>query len=968
MAMRAPIGMPAMSKRSKRVMTTLVGLVVLAIIWFQFVGIWVNWEWFKEVGYGQVFTTQAVTRILLFAVGALGVGAVVFFSLLAAYRSRPVFVPTGDVDPLSPYRTVVSTRPRVFALAISILVGLICGFSAQGDWKIVQLWIHAQPFGTTDPQFGHDVGFYVFTLPGLEMVLGWLFVLVALSFFAVLVTQYLYGGLRLSGPGRRITSQAALQLSLLVGVFVLIKAVQYWFDRYALLFSNRSSLFTGASYTDVNAVLPAKIILMVIAVICAVGFIVGAFLRSVKLPGIALALLVLSSVLIGGVWPLVLQQVVVNPNRISKEPPYISRNIAATRSAYGIGSQNVTYMPYTPASSDDPTKLVADKDTVPFARLLDPNVISPAFTQAKQGANIYGFPSQLSVDRYPTAANGQNQDYIVAARELVAANLTGDQTNWINQHVVYTHGNGLVAAPANQVNQGLPAFTVSDLTTKGDIRVDQPRIYYGSMAPNYAIVGAQNSSSAREFDTESQKYTYAGLGGVQIGNLFQRLVFATHYGEANFLFSSEINDNSKIMYNRDPRQRVELAAPFLTTDTKPYPAAVGGRVVWIVDAYTTVQNYPYAQNVTLSKATTNSLTSRSGAVQTDTDISYIRNSVKATVDAYDGTVTLYESGANDPVLKAWEGVFPGLIKPAESVTPELRAHFRYPEDLFEIQRSLLVKYHVDNPVDFSQSSGFYNVPDDPTVADSAGQPPYYLQVKLPGATKADFELTSVLTAFERQFMNAYVSASSDPANYGRITVLTLPTNPQTPGPAQIQALFRSTSEVSSAVLNATNAGGSQVTFGNLLTLPVNGGLLYVEPFYIKSQSTSSVPALNYVLVWYAGQVGVGPTLAEALARAVPKTAPTDVPNGTGTSTPQSNTTAGPTGTGPLPVDQKAAGAALQVASDDLEKARTAGDLGAIGAATQKLQEAVKNYLKFVAPAPSGSSTPTPTEGTSRSGG
>jgi len=548
-----------MSKRSKRVLITIAAIIVLAILWFQFVGVYINWLWFGEVGYRQGWSTQVLSEVLLFIIGGVVGAGAVFLSLLLAYRSRPVFVPSGEADPLSPYRTVVSSRPKTFIFSISILVGIICAFSAQGSWRTVQLWLHAQNFGVSDPQFGHDVGFYVFTLPGLQLILGWMFALVALSFFAVLITQYLYGGLRFSGPGRRITSQAAFQLSMLVGVFVLIKAVQYWFDRYALLFSSRGGKFTGASYTDVNAVLPAKIILMVIAVICAVGFIVGAFLHSVKLPAIALALLVLSSVLIGGVWPLVLQQVVVTPNGITKEPPYITRNIDATRAAYGIGSDDVKYVKYSDQATLTATGgvPVAAAQTVASARLLDPNILSETFTQNEQLRNFYGFTDPLSVDRC-TDSTGRMQSYIVALRELNTAGLSGDQTNWIQQHMVYTHGDGFIAAPANQVGpDGYPVFSVSDLNNKGVIPVTQPRIYYGPLATTYSIVGSDSPKVTREYDTDQTSYTYAGSGGVPVGNLFDRLVFGTHYGGGNFLFSSEINGNSKIMYVRDPRERVE---------------------------------------------------------------------------------------------------------------------------------------------------------------------------------------------------------------------------------------------------------------------------------------------------------------------------------------------------------------------------------------------------------------------------
>ena len=528
---------------------------------------------------------------------------------------------------------------------------------------------------------------------------------------------------------------------------------------------------------------------------------------------------------------------------------------------------------------------------------------------------------------------------------------------------------------------GYPDYVVSDLAAlqrqqaggaAPAIPVAQPRTYYGQLVTDYAIVGT-DGGSAREYDTDSSRYTYTGSGGVPVGNLFQRAVFATEYGEQNFLFSTEINSNSKILYNRDPIDRVKLAAPFLTADTKAYPAVVDGKIVWIVDAYTTAANYPYAQNVTLSDATNNSLAARGAASQTSQQVSYIRNSVKATVDAYDGTVTLYAVDESDPVLKAWEGVFPGLVKPNSDVSASLRAHFRYPQDLFEVQRSLLVRYHVDDPVDFFQSSGFWRVPNDPTVSDTvqAPQPPYYLQVKLPGSDAATFQLTSVLTGFQREFMSAYVSAGSDPGDYGKLTVLRLPTATQTPGPQQVQQLFRTTQEISSLVTLATNQGGSRVIWGNLLTLPVNDGLLYVEPFYIQGATTattsgSSFPQLNRVLVWYAGRVGVGTTLTQALTRAA-QSAPVQTPiTGDGADiltdpTGASTTPTAPSTSAPPPADQQAALTQMDAAASALEAAKASGDLGQIGAASQKLEDAVRNYLALAGTSiPSASLGPVPT--------
>lgn len=984
MATRPPAGMPVLSPRAKRVVIAVVALIVALILWFQFVGVYVNFAWYREIDATQVFTVQLWTRLVLFLIAGVGMGAVIFFSLMLAYRSRPVFLPTNEVDPLAPYRTVVSAHPKLFAFGVSGLIGLICGLSAQGSWQTVQLWLHGGDFGRKDAEFGHDIGFYMFRLPLIQMILTWLFVATALAFVAVLVVQYVFGGIRLSaGKHRKVTAQAALQLSILVGVFVLIKAVQYWFDRYDLLFSTRSGIFTGASYTDVHAVLAAKIILMIIAAICAVGFIVGGVLKSIKLPVIALALLVLSSILIGGVWPLVLQKVVVEPSAISREAPFIERNIDATRQAYGISSDNVQYVNYDKDKEGvNPSKLAdLEPGTVNNARLLDPNLLSATFTQREQLRNFYGFAKQLSVDRY-TNSDGVTRDYVVAAREIDVNNFQSSQQGWINQHLVYTHGDGFVAAPANKLVDGYPVFEVSDVANPdGGIPVEQPRIYYGALAPDYAIVGAPEGANSREYDTDTTKYTYTGTGGVPVGGFFGRLIFASHYSEPNFLFSSEINSESKILYNRDPRDRVKKAAPFLTVDTRPYPAVVDGRIVWIVDAYTTAQNYPYAETVTLSDATSNSLQAARGATaQTDKQVSYIRNSVKAVVDAYNGTVTLYQVQDDDPVLNAWEAVFPNLITPGSEISPDLRAHFRYPEDLFEVQRSLIARYQVSDPTDFFQNSNFWKVPNDPTESGAtAAQPPYYLEIALPGESDPHFMLTTAMTWFDREYISAYITANGDPDHYGEIVVQRLPSDIQTPGPVLIQQLFNSNTDISNYVTTRNTPGRSQILTGNLLTLPTDKGLLYVEPLYLQGVSTSSYPQLGQVLVWYNGQVGMGPSLAAALENASPAdisdvdtNPPSDsvepFPSATGgqtgseapppetesqevpstSSTPP--TTTGSNGGSPgVPIDPQQALENMQRAQQALSDAKASGDLGAIGDATQKLYDAVQSYLEVAGP-------------------
>ena len=536
--------------------------------------------------------------------------------------------------------------------------------------------------------------------------------------------------------------------------------------------------------------------------------------------------------------------------------------------------------------------MAADRATTSNIRLLDPTIVSPAFTQFQQGKNFYYFPDQLTIDRY-SGPDGNLRDYVVAARELNPDRLIDNQRDWINRHTVYTHGNGFIASPANTVrgiandpnqNGGYPEFLASVVGANGSVvspgpaPLDQPRIYFGPViagaADDYAIVGKNGAD--REYDyetnTETKNYTYAGSGGVPIGNWLTRSVFAAKFAERNFLFSNVIGSNSKILFNRDPAERVEAVAPWLTTDTSVYPAIVNKRMVWIVDGYTTLDNYPYSELTSLSSATADSNEVALNRLAPDKQVSYIRNSVKATVDAYDGTVTLYAQDEQDPVLQAWMKVFPGTVKPKSDISPELQAHLRYPEDLFKVQRALLAKYHVDDPVTFFSTSDFWDVPLDPNPTASSYQPPYYIVAKdlAENDSSASFQLTSAMNRFRRDFLAAYISASSDPATYGKITVLTIPG--QVNGPKLAYNAITTDTAVSQDLGVIGRDNQNRIRWGNLLTLPVaQGGLLYVEPVYASpgaSDAASSYPRLIRVAMMYNDKVGYGPTVQRCADRVV----------------------------------------------------------------------------------------------------
>ncbi len=675
MNMRPAARMPKLTRRSRILIGVALAVVVLLLVGPRLIDAYVDWLWFGELGYRSVFTTVLVTRIVVFLVAGLLVGAIVFAGLALAYRTRPVFVPTtGPNDPVARYRTAVMARLKLFGIGIPVVIALLAGIVAQSYWTRVQLFLHSGSFGITDPQFGKDLGFYAFELPFYRLVLSYVFVAVFLAFLANLVGHYIFGGIRLAGRTGALSRAARIQLVALVGLLVLLKAFAYWLDRYELLSHTRGGKpFTGAGYTDINAVLPAKLILLAIALICAAAVFSALFLRDLRIPAIGLVLLLLSSLIVGAGWPLIVEQISVKPNAAQKESEYISRSITATRQAYGLTNDSVTYRDYSGNAPATAQQVASDRATTSNIRVLDPTIISPAFTQFQQGKNFYYFPDQLSIDRY-AGPDGSLRDYVVAARELNPDRLIDNQRDWINRHTVYTHGNGFIASPANTVrgiandpnqNGGYPEFLASVVGANGSVispgpaPLDQPRVYYGPVisdtAADYAIVG--KTGADREYDyetnTETKNYTYSGTGGVPVGNWLARTVFAAKFAERNFLFSNVIGSNSKILFNRDPAQRVEAVAPWLTTDSTVYPAIVNKRMVWIIDGYTTLDNYPYSELTSLSSATADSNEVAVNRLAPDKQVSYIRNSVKATVDAYDGTVTLYAQDESDPVLKAW---------------------------------------------------------------------------------------------------------------------------------------------------------------------------------------------------------------------------------------------------------------------------------------------------------------------------
>ena len=746
---------------------TIVILVVLSGVLLSLSGFYADWLWFKSVDFTSVWTTVLTTKIFLFVIAGLLTSSIILLNIIIAYKRRPLYVPLSiEADNLERYRAQIEPIKRWVVLALAVGLFYFAGTSGSAMWESWLLFKNSTSFGVKDPQFNMDISFFAFKLPFYQTMIAWAISTLILSIIAAAVVHYLYGGIRLQVQEDRTTVAARVQLSVLLGGVVLMKAVAYWFDRYQLALKE-SKLITGLTYTDVNATLPAKAILAAIAVVCALLFFANIIRRSWVLPAAGTALLVVSSVLIAGIYPGAIQQFQVKPSESSKEAPFIQRNIDATRSAYGL--DNVAISDYQATVATNTGQLADDAATIANIRLMDPNVLSATFRQLQQIRPYYSFPESLDIDRY--TVDGVKRDVVIAVREL---NIEGNPSrNWINDHLVYTHGFGLVAAYGNDRDiDGKPKFAVGNLPPTGALGKFEPRVYFGENVPNYSIIGGVKTDTPVEFDypddtspNGQRNYTYTGSGGVPVGSLINKVIFALKYQEQRILLSNLINKDSKILFERNPRDRVAKVAPWLTLDGDPYPALVDGKIMWIIDGFTTSAGYPYSRQSVLSNVIADIQGSATIGAQRNQTVNYIRNSVKATVDAYNGTVTLYEWNEKDPVLKTWAKAFPNTIKPKSEISAQLLEHIRYPEDLFRVQREILSSYHVKTAEAFYGGQDFWRVPRDPSTfgANASAQPPYYLTLQMPGTKKPVFSLTTpFVPRGGRENLSAFAVVNSDP--------------------------------------------------------------------------------------------------------------------------------------------------------------------------------------------------------------
>ncbi|MFU0534467.1 UPF0182 family protein [Gardnerella pickettii] len=891
------------------IVAIVVAIAFICSIIFGFSTFITDCMWYAQLGFESVIWIQLAAKIGVWALYALLMAAFGYLSAYIAIKKRPgsedgVYVKEkGNI--LDTKKGISSKLAMHVAGVVSLIVGAVFGMQFYNHWVQILLMFNYQSFGIKDPQFGFDNGFYVFALPGLRLFTRAFIVLLAVSLLFSVITNALMGAVRITLPvdGKgifSITKSARRQISAWFMLVVIFWSVLQILDVFAIVNLDGSKI-TGGSYTDMNAGVPSSIAMAVITLI--VGIVITAWLlkshalngnvkigtrfvvavKAWRTPAIAVASLVVCAMVLSFAWPALLQRFKVAPNAQELEATYIQRNIDATKFAYGLN--NVKKESYNATSEGKSGALAKEAESTAQIRLLDPQVTSPTFRQLQQSKQYYTFADTLSVDKYDI--DGVSQDTVIAARELDLAG--NDNRNWVNDHTVYTHGYGVVAAYGNKVTaDGQPQFMEYGIPTQGKLtklKKYEPRIYFSPNAPKYSIVGSPKGAAPWEFDyptgSNGALTTFKGNGGPSVGNFFSKLLHAIRFESDQILFSDRVTANSQILYDRDPKTRVSKVAPYLTLDGRVYPAVVDGRVKWIVDGYTTSDSYPYSQMTDFGQVTQDSTTTTSRSIKglTNQRANYIRNSVKATVDAYDGSVDLYVWDKKDPVIKAWRSIFPGHYHDISKISGDLMSHIRYPESLFKVQRHLLAKYHVDSASQFFSGEDFWQTPVDPTESQSLQredilQPPYYLTLQTRGANKPVFSLVSTYIPAgrsTREILTGFLSVNSDAGNvagkvsenYGKLRLQELPKVSNVPGPGQAQNNFNANANVSKE-LNLLESGSTKVKRGNLLTLPLGGGLVYVEPVYVQSSGSTSYPLLKKVLVAFGDQVGFADTLDEAL--------------------------------------------------------------------------------------------------------
>jgi uncharacterized membrane protein (UPF0182 family) len=836
-----------------RGLTSLIILLVALLLAVPSAAVfYTDWLWFKEVGFEGVFVRRLNAQALVFGIAFVSVFLVLFFNLRFARRalSRPQIVLGTGIDGRS--IAIDSGRISGLSMTVAIVVALLVGISAASNWLMWLSSFHAQPFGHVDAMFGKDVSYYVFILPALRAIRQLALVTFALSLIGAGLYYVLSGSFVIEArsstsfwPRLRLIPSARRHLGILIAILFLLVAWGTWLDVYGLLTSpSTPAVGYGISYTDAHARIPFLRVQLIVLVIGAVLALMYGFTRR----GWPLMLAIGSYLLIavtGTVYGAFLQRVVVSPNELEREQPFIMRNMEATRKAYGL--EDVEERQLSGSAELSAPDIISNAATIENVRLWDHQPLLQTFAQIQEIRTYYDFAS-VDNDRY--VINGKLRQVMLSARELNTDSL--QNRTWISERLTYTHGYGLTLGPVNQVTtEGLPVLFIRDLppVSTVDIKIDQPSLYFGEVSNDYVIVRSKQPEFhyPREGDDNAMT-TYDGTGGVQLGGLLRRMLFAVRFASTDILFTDRIRSDSRILFHRRVADRVETLAPFLTFDHDPYLVVADGRLFWIQDAYTTTANYPYSTPIVRSSGTFN----------------YIRNSVKIVIDAYHGTTSLYLADPADPLALTMQRVFPGIFRPMEDMPASLRQHVRYPEDIFQYQAAVFQGYHMTNPQVFYTKEDQWQVPMLEVERTTVPMQPYYTIMRLPGQKHPEFIQMLPFTPRLKDNLSAWMVARSDGEHYGKLMVFQFPKQKIVYGPKQIVGRI-SQDEIISPQVTLWDQQGSQVIWGTLLVIPVNESLLYVRPLYLRA-AEGRIPELKRVIVAYQNRIVMSETLTQGLAQ------------------------------------------------------------------------------------------------------
>jgi uncharacterized membrane protein (UPF0182 family) len=911
--------------------------------------------WFREIGFQQVFWRILSSKALLVGVFFAVFFVLSFVNLLVVRRSIPAYrMPADEDDPMARLREAFIPLSRWIPLGASAVLALLFSLRMAPVWDRFILAANQVPFGSVDPIFNRDIGFFVFRLPMYEVIYGWLFSALVVITLMVSATYYIVGAIRPQASINRVSPQVKVHLSVLIGLLALLRAWGYRLDQFELLYSPRG-VVEGASFTDVNAELPALKLLVAISIISAVLFLVNIRFRGWTLPLIGVGLWLLTSILAAGLFPFIVQRFRVEPAELQRERPFIQRNIEATRTGFGLDAMQVREFPIEPglqAASVEGNRTALDN-----VRLWDPQTLKTAYRQLQEIRTYYQF-QDVDVDRYDL--DGGRRQLMLALRELDTGGL--ESRTWQNDHLVFTHGYGAVASPTNATagGEGRPQLLLRDIPPVSEqdaLKIDQPGVYFGEGPSTYSIVKTEQPELDYTALGQNKTTTYSGRAGVPVGGFIRRLAFAWNFRDVNLAISGLIDSESEIIYNRQVRQRVAKAAPFLEFDGDPYAVIAGGRILWMLDAYTVSNMYPYSQSIDFETRTRVRGGALSGAPSIVGMNNYVRNSVKATVDAYDGTIKLYVWDTQDPIITSWRQVFPSLFEDASEMPAEVRSHVRYPEDLFRVQTTVYQRYHMTDPTNFYQREDEWVIPANPERGSSATAPaelePYYVLMRLPDSNEEEYVLILPMNPRNKPNMISLLAAKSDPEQFGELVDLRFPTGLQIDGVGQIHSRINANEEISRTI-TLLDDRGSSVILGNLLVIPVGNQLLYSQPLFLQADQ-EAIPELKYVILATSDRVLMAPTLEESLQgilRGGPVVVPDeeDAPAPTPTPTPTAS---------PSPAASPAPGPAgqtreqlLREAQQSLEASEAAARNGDWATYGRELEEA-KDVLRRALEAPAG---------------